>query len=112
VFGHRAVRQTRRQVQRTRGASVHPRPRETPCPNEGVAVELGHHKRPDLVVAASFDENGTAVLTNFQPVANFPAVIQPEIIRTGVDFNGDGRQDIIEASFQTSTMITLTRIRE
>jgi len=82
------------------------------CPDEGVAVKLGHHKRPDLVVAASFDENGTTVLTNFEPVATYPGVIQPQLIRTGVDFNNDGRQDVIEASFQTSDLITLLNTKQ
>jgi len=77
------------------------------CPNEGIAVKLGNHVVPDLVVAASFDSYGTVVLTNYQVAGVYNGVTQPQLLRTGADFNGDGRQDIIEASFQTDSLITL-----
>lgn len=69
------------------------------CPDVVTAVKLGNHKKYDFVGGFSFGGQDMMVIHNFQATATYPGLYQPDTIRTA-DFDGDGRQDLIEISGQ------------
>jgi hypothetical protein len=75
------------------------------CPDIGVAVKLGSHKKFDLVTGFSFGGQDVLVLHKFQPAGTYSGLVEPSFFRTA-DLNGDGRQDIIEGSSQVSGLRT------
>lgn len=80
------------------------------CPDVGVAVKLGNHKRFDLVTGFNFGFGEVLVLHDFRPAGLFQGVIQPDVLRTA-DFNGDGRQDVIEISGEEGAVTSLINTR-
>jgi hypothetical protein len=75
------------------------------CPNIGTAIKLGNEKRPDLATGFSFGYRDIVVLHKFKPSAVFTGIEQPDFLRTA-DFNGDGRQDLLEYTNQGSGLAT------
>jgi hypothetical protein len=78
------------------------------CPNVGVALKVGDDTSPDIVASYDYvDVPLLVVLKNgtFQPAGTFHGAIEPDFLRTA-DFNGDGRQDLIEGSDQTTELET------
>lgn len=65
------------------------------CPDRGTALKLGNDKRPDLVTGFNFGFTDIVALHQFQPVAVFTGVEQPDTM-TAADFTGDGRDDLLE----------------
>jgi hypothetical protein len=75
------------------------------CPDLAVAMKMGNQTLPDLITAFGFGGTDLVDLHNFQPVATFHGLNQPNWLRTG-DLNGDGRPDLIEASMQSEFLGT------
>ena len=80
------------------------------CPDMGVALRLGDRRQVDLVTTFFWGWD-LVVLRNFRPVAVYPGIRFPSVIRSA-ELTGDGREDVFESSDESERFASFTNTPE